>query len=71
MHRRVGLILLASGLAAAPAHAANIRVSVSSAGGDANGPSAKPSLSSDGNLVAFQSSAINLVGLGCTTTGVS
>jgi hypothetical protein len=42
------------------------RVSVSSAGGQANGPSGLPSISDDGRFVAFGSSATNLVS-GITT----
>jgi TolB protein len=37
------------------------RASVSSAGGESDGPSEKPSLSADGRVVAFPSSATNLV----------
>jgi Tol biopolymer transport system component len=37
------------------------RVSLSSAGSESNGPSAKPSISADGTIVAFPSSATNLV----------
>jgi len=37
------------------------RISVSSAGGDPDGPSNRPSISADGSLVAFSSSATNLV----------
>src|SRR5262245_29695996 len=38
------------------------RVSVSSAGFEANGPSMRPSLSKDGRFIAFASEASNLVG---------
>jgi len=38
------------------------RVSVNSAGGEANGKSAAPSISADGRLVAFESTATNLLG---------
>ena len=37
------------------------RVSTSSTGAEGDGPSAKPSLSADGNIVAFPSSATNLM----------
>ncbi len=37
------------------------RISVSSAGRESNGPSGKPSISADGRIVAFPSSATNLV----------
>ena len=38
-----------------------IRVSVDRAGGDANGPSLRPSISADGRYVAFESAATDLV----------
>jgi Tol biopolymer transport system component len=38
------------------------RVSVDSAGGQANGDSANPSLSADGRFIAFESGATNLIG---------
>jgi Tol biopolymer transport system component len=41
--------------------AATSRVSVSSTGTESDGPSEKPSLSADGSIVAFPSSAANLV----------
>ena len=40
---------------------ATVRVSVNSLGGEANGPSSRPSISSDGRFVAFESDADNLV----------
>jgi len=43
------------------------RVSLSSAGGDSDGPSNRPSISADGSLVAFSSSATNLVAGFATT----
>jgi hypothetical protein len=50
------------GLATAPAPAQKAeRVSVSSAGFQANGASLRPCLDHDGRLVAFQSDAVNLV----------
>ena len=46
---------------AAPAFAQIVRVSVSSAGVEANGPSGPPSISSSGRFVVFASAATNLV----------
>jgi len=37
------------------------RISVSSTGGDADGPSGRPNVSADGNIVVFESDATNLV----------
>jgi Tol biopolymer transport system component len=39
-----------------------LRASVASSGAESDGPSAKPSISADGSIVAFPSSATNLVG---------
>ncbi len=50
--------LLSSGAGVAQS---TVRVSVSLLGGDANGPSARPSLSYNGLAVAFESTASNLV----------
>ena len=38
------------------------RVSISSSGRQANGPSTRPAISGDGRVVVFESSASNLVG---------
>ena len=53
---------------ATAAHAAPVtdRVSVASTGQQANGASANPSVNIDGSLIAFSSSATNLVGVGVT-----
>jgi Tol biopolymer transport system component len=48
-------------MAAAPASAQVVRVSVSTAGVEANGPSGPPSISGTGRYVVFASSATNLV----------
>jgi hypothetical protein len=48
-------------VAAAPAAGQVLRVSVSTAGVQANGPSRNPSISGDGRVVAFESWASNLV----------
>ena len=48
-------------VAAAPAAGQVLRVSVSTAGVQANGPSWNPSMSGDGRVVAFESAASNLV----------
>ena len=47
------------------------RVSLSNGGAEANGASSAPALTPDGNLVAFASSASNLVGSGADTNGAS
>jgi Tol biopolymer transport system component len=47
--------------AAAPAIAQVARISVSTAGVEANGPSGAPSVSADGRYVVFASTATNLV----------
>ena len=47
--------------AALPAAAQVVRVSVSTAGTEANGPSGPPSISADGRYVVFSSAATNLV----------
>jgi len=46
---------------AALAAPSTVRVSVSSLGGQANGPSSNPAVSADGRVVAFASRASNLV----------
>jgi hypothetical protein len=53
--------LLASLAVCAPAAAQITRISVSSAGAQANGPSSAPSISADGRFVVFASTATNLV----------
>jgi len=53
--------LLTFAIAGTGAASALIRISVDSAGAEADGPSGKPSLSADGRFVAFESSATNLV----------
>ncbi len=58
---------LAMGCPATAAPAVTTRVSVSSTGGDASGPSFRPGMSGDEVLVAFESAAANLVSTGCTT----
>jgi Tol biopolymer transport system component len=45
------------------------RVSITNAEAEANGASSAPALTPDGNLVAFASSASNLVGAGADTNG--
>jgi hypothetical protein len=55
----IALALLAS--TATYASAQVVRVSVSTAGDQANGPSGRPSISADGRFVAFDSAATNLV----------
>jgi hypothetical protein len=62
-------VFLASLAAAAPATAQVTRISVSTAGVEANGPSAAPSTSADGRYVVFASAATNLVA--GDTNGVS
>lgn len=47
------------------------RVSITNGEAEANGVSSAPALTPDGNLVAFASSASNLVGLGADTNGAS
>lgn len=59
-----GALVAASLMAVPPAQAAQgdvTRVSVSSSGGQANGPSSDPTVSADGRFIAFTSSASNLV----------
>ena len=69
MHRamttipRTLIALLASSAAAAPAAAQVTRVSVSTGGVQANGPSGVPSVSATGRFIAFASTATNLVAL--------
>ena len=46
---------------AAPATAQVVRISVSPAGAESNGPSTAPAISGDGRFVAFASAASNLV----------
>ena len=55
------LLALARGSLAAPDAPVTGRVSIPSGGGQANGASILPSLSADGTLVVFTSSAYNLV----------
>ncbi len=55
------LLALAGGSLAAPNAPVTARVSIPSGGGQANGASILPSLSADGTLVVFTSSAYNLV----------
>jgi Tol biopolymer transport system component len=66
---RIAFVFLASLAASAPASAQLLRVSVSSAGAEANGPSGPPSISADGRFVVFASTASNLVA--GDTNGVS
>lgn len=54
-------LVLACLLSAAPVGAQVVRVSVSTAGAEANGPSLAPAISGDGRFVAFASAASNLV----------
>src|SRR5262245_34077608 len=61
MRRSLGAMVPALVLAAAPAFGQYTRVSVSSAGVQADGPSAMPDLSFEGRYVAFASHATNLV----------
>lgn len=49
----------------------NVRVSVSTAGGQANAGSVQPTISGNGRFVAFFSSASNLVGQGADTNALS
>src|SRR5689334_17711138 len=60
MTRAVSLACLLAALAA-PASAQITRVSVSTAGTEANGASFTPSVSADGRFVVFSSLATNLV----------
>ena len=58
---RAALAVVVFVIAAAPAAAQIARVSVSTAGAQANGPSRNPSISADGRYVVFDSAATNLV----------
>jgi len=55
------ILVVAALLLAAPVHAQIVRVSVSTAGDQANNGSFRPSISADGRFVAFASAASNLV----------
>ena len=55
------LVVLGCLLLAAPVSAQVTRISVSTAGVEANGPSSVPAISADGRFVAFASAATNLV----------
>jgi hypothetical protein len=66
---RSAFALLTSLAVAAPAAAQITRVSISTAGVEANGPSGPPSVSADGRYVVFASTATNLVA--GDTNGVS
>lgn len=62
MNNSIGLTAILALSVASTVHGqATVRVSVASDGSQANGPSRAPSISADGNLIAFESSASNLV----------
>nr|WP_281720037.1 hypothetical protein [Nitrosomonas nitrosa] len=67
--RLPAVVLLASILAPSSGAQSTLRVSVASTGEEANGPSKQPSVSTSGSVVAFTSTATNLVP--ADTNGVS